>query len=237
MRRLYPDPAEQVDLAEAYSVAAGRHLRVNFVESADGAVTLHGRSGGLSNQGDRQLFRVLRSLCDVVLVGAGTVRAENYGGVKPTDGDGSPARIAVVSRALDLDPSARVFAEATTRPIVLTVASAPPERQKRLGDVAEIVVAGEEDVDAERAVVALVEAGLPHVLCEGGPHLFGWLAAAGVVDELCLTLAPLLVGGPAGRIVAGVASEVGDELHLAQVLEDEGSLFLRYSVRTEAQRR
>jgi riboflavin-specific deaminase-like protein len=234
VRRLYPDPADQVDLAAAYAVPPGRHLRVNFVASADGAVTLAGRSGGLSNEADRQLFRVLRSLCDVVLVGAGTVRAENYGGVKAARPDGTPPRIAVVSRALDLDPSARLFAEATSRPIVLTVDAAAPERHHRLAEVADVVVAGERDVEPARAMSALVEAGLPHVLCEGGPHLFGWLLTGSVVDELCLTLAPVLAGGPAGRIVAGVASELGDAVRLDQVLEDDGSLFLRYAVASRA---
>src|SRR3954469_19596905 len=105
MRRLLPDPAGTVDLRAAYAVEADRHVRVNFAASADGAVTVDGKSKGLSSDADRELFHVLRSLADVVLVGAGTAGAENYGGAREADGRFPP--IAVVSRSLDLDPASR----------------------------------------------------------------------------------------------------------------------------------
>jgi riboflavin biosynthesis pyrimidine reductase len=79
------------------------------------------------------------------------------------------------------------------------------------------------------AIDALADRGLRHVECEGGPHLLGWLIAAGLLDELCLTVAPVIAGGMAGRIVAGLESQVADRLQLLQVLEDDGYLFLRYS--------
>jgi riboflavin biosynthesis pyrimidine reductase len=78
------------------------------------------------------------------------------------------------------------------------------------------------------AVEALADRGLEHVLCEGGPHLFGWLVAGGLANELCLSLAPVLAGGTAGRIVAGLDTETADAMQLVQVLEDDGHLFLRY---------
>ncbi|MDQ1705895.1 MAG: hypothetical protein QOF18_2261 [Frankiaceae bacterium] len=226
MRRLIPDPATVDDLRAAYAVPAGRHLRVNFAASVDGAVTVDGTSKGLSSTADRELFHLLRSMADVILVGAGTVRAENYGGAREFDGHAPP--IAVVTRSLNLDPSARLFTDTRVRPIVVTCA-APPDRLAVFERLADVVVAGDEDVDIARALDLLADRGLAHVLCEGGPHLFGSLAAADALDELCLSLAPVIAGGTAGRIVAGLQSPVPDEMHLEHVLEDAGHLFLRYS--------
>jgi riboflavin-specific deaminase-like protein len=227
MRRLLPEPAGDVDLRTAYAVPPGRHVRVNFASSVDGAVSVDGRSAGLSSDTDRTLFHVLRAMADVVLVGAGTVRAENYGGARE-GGDKGPPPIAVVSRSLDLDPAARVFTETQVKPIIVTCSSAPADLRQRLESVADVVVAGEADVDLRLAVAAFAERGLEQVICEGGPHLFGSLVGAGLVDELCLTLAPLLAGGTAGRIVAGLVSRVADPLRLVHVLEDDSHLFLRY---------
>jgi len=227
MRWLRPDLDDDVDLGAAYAIDAERHVRVNFVSSVDGAVTVDGRSAGLGSPGDRALFNLLRTMADVVLVGAGTVRTENYGGAKPA-GDHAPP-IAVVSRSLDLDPAARFFTEVTTRPIVVTCAASPELLRERLSAVADLVVAGDSDVDIAAALDQLANRGLRRVLCEGGPHLLGSLAAAGRVDELCLTLAPLLAGGTAGRIVAGYLPQVVEPMHLRHVLEEDGHLFLRYS--------
>jgi riboflavin-specific deaminase-like protein len=229
MRRLLPDPADDVDLRAAYEAPPGAYVRVNFAASADGAVTVDGRSRGLSSDADREVFHLLRAMADVVLVGAGTVRAENYGGAR--DGDRGIAPIAVVTRSLDLDPSARLFTDTRVPPIVLTCATAPADRRERLAGIADVVVAGDTDVDPKTALEALAERGLEQVICEGGPHLFGWLVAAGVVDELCLTIAPLIAGGTAGRIVSGLDSQLTDPLRLMQVLEDDGHLFLRYAAR------
>jgi riboflavin biosynthesis pyrimidine reductase len=114
-------------------------------------------------------------------------------------------------------------------PIVLTCAASPPSRRESLTGVADVVVAGDEDVDMRAALDALADRGLRHVECEGGPHLLGWLVAAGLLDELCLTLAPVIAGGTAGRIVAGLQTQVADPMRLLHVLEDDGHLFLRYS--------
>lgn len=227
MRQLLPDAVHPVDLREVYRVDAERHVRVNFASSADGAVTVDGKSRGLSSDADREVFHVLRSLADVVLVGAGTARAEGYGGARATDGHIPP--IAVVSRSLDLDSASRLFTDTEVAPIVITCADAPADRRKALADVAEVLVAGQDDVDVRAALDQLADRGRKRVICEGGPHLFGWLAAAQAFDELCLTVAPLLAGGRAGRIVAGVETQLADPLRLTHVLEDDGHLFLRYS--------
>src|SRR4051812_15763349 len=227
VRRLFPDPSDEVDLRTAYAVDAHRHVRANFVASADGSVSLQGKSGTLGNDADRELFQLLRAISDVVLVGAGTARVENYGGAREVDGRTPP--IAVVSRSLDFDLTSRLFTDTRVPPIVLTCADAPADRRDRLADVADVLVAGESDVDFRIAIDMLADRGLRHVECEGGPHLLGWLIAAGLLDELCLTIAPVIAGGTAGRIVAGLETQVGDQLRLLHVLEDNGYLFLRYS--------
>lgn len=227
VRRLRPDPDDEVDLAAAYSIETDRHVRANFVSSLDGAVTVSGKSAGLSSEADRALFQLLRRLTDVVLVGAGTARTENYGGAKPVDGHAPP--IAVVSKSLRFDTTARLFTDTTVPPIVVTCGASPAELRNQLSDVADVIVAGDTDVDLHVALDALAERGLRHVLCEGGPHLLGSLASAGALDELCLTLAPLIAGGTAGRIVAGYLPEVVKPMTLRHVLEDDGHLFLRYS--------
>lgn len=228
MRRWMPDPSDDVDLAAAYAVPGGRHVRANFVASLDGSVTLEGKSEGLSSDADRRLFHLLRALSDVILVGAGTVRAERYRGARAIDGR-TPPPIAVVSRSLDLDPGARLFTDTLARPIVLTCEASPGERREALAAVADVVVAGADTVDIRGALDALDERGLRRVICEGGPHLLGWLVAAGCLDELCLTLSPLIAGGTAGRIIAGLRTQIGEPMRLVHVLEDSGHLFLRYS--------
>jgi len=227
MRELFPQSAADVDLAEAYAAPAGRHLRVNFAASADGAVTVDGRSRGLSSDADRAVFHLLRDMCDVVLVGAGTARTENYGGAR--QGPRGTPPIAVVSRSLRFDPASRLFTDTAVQPIVLTCAAAPDDRRLALAGIADVVVAGDDDVDLAAALDELADRGLVHVLCEGGPHLFGALLAAGLVDELCLTIAPLLAGGTAGRIVDGLSAQLVTPMVLGQVLVEDGHLFLRYS--------
>jgi riboflavin biosynthesis pyrimidine reductase len=231
VRRLRPDPDDDVDVAAAYAVDGARHVRANFVSSVDGAVTLSGKSAGLSSDADRALFHLLRRLADVVLVGAGTARTENYGGAKPVDGHAPP--IAVVTKSLALDPSSRLFTDTTVRPIVVTCDASPDAVRSRLAEVADVIVAGDADVDLAAALEVLAERGLGRVLCEGGPHLLGSLAAAGALDELCLTLAPMIAGGTAGRIVAGYLPEVVEPMQLRHVLEEDGHLFLRYSTASD----
>lgn len=228
MRRLVPDPTELVDLRAAYAVPDGRHVRANFAASADGAVTVDGRSRGLSSEADRDVFHLLRAMSDVVLVGAGTVRTENYGGAR--QGDHGTPPIAVVTRTLDLDPRSRLFTDTKVPPIILTCTSAPAERRAALTGIADVVEAGDDDVDLAEALDLLADRGLRRVICEGGPHLFGWLLAARSVDELCLTIAPLIAGGTAGRIVAGLQTQLTDPMTLLHVLDDDGHLFLRYAV-------
>ncbi len=224
-------------LAEAYQYPGERWLRVNFVSSADGSVTADGLSAGLSSAGDKRVFGILRVLADVILVGAGTARAENYKPAKRRDslaplraGRSPAAPIALVTSKLDLDLSMPLFTEAATdsRTIVITSAASDEARRAATARVADVIVAGDEAVDLGQAVQALADRGLRRVLCEGGPHLFGDLNAAGLADELCLSLSPTLAGPGAGRITAGPQAGARP-LTLRQVIaDDDGFLFLRY---------
>lgn len=239
MRRLLPTPVDEVDLRAAYAYPtdlAGRcWLRANMVSSVDGAATVDGKSGGLSGAGDQKLFAVLRGLSDVVLVGAGTARTEGYRAMRAKD-EYADARMALgqrpapvlvlVSARLELDPSSQLFHGGAERTIVVTPASSPADRRVLLAEVAEVVVAGDDQVDVGAATDALVERGLPRVLCEGGPALLADVATVGRLDELCLTVAPRLVGGESRRILRGPQVDV--ELRLAHLLDDEGTLFARY---------
>ena len=214
-----------------------------MVASLDGAATVEGRSGGLSNEADRQVFALLRAYADVLLVGAGTARAEGYGPVRPeSEGlrwawlrEGRPpsAPIAVVTRALDLDLASPLLADAppSGRTIVITTEAAPADRRAAAARTAEVIVAGEAMVDMKAALDALAGRGFQRVLCEGGPHLLAQLTGDDLLDELCLTLSPLLAGPGADRIVTGGLPMPGGgtlPFTLAHVLEDEGHLLCRY---------
>ncbi|MGE5290276.1 MAG: pyrimidine reductase family protein [Micromonosporaceae bacterium] len=249
MRQIYPGAGSAagnggtVDLAAAYAYppelgeARRRWLRASMVASVDGAATLKGLSGGLSAEEDRRLFHLLRGLADVVLVGAGTVRAEGYSPARPRDewaglrtGRPPSPPIAVMTRMLDVDLSGPMFTEAPphARTIVVTTEAAPARRRAEAARHADIVIAGTNHVDLPAAIAALSGRGLCRILAEGGPHLLGQLAAADLLDELCLTVSPLLVGGAAFRIMAGSTLPSPRRLRLAHVLESGGSLFCRY---------
>jgi riboflavin biosynthesis pyrimidine reductase len=227
MRQLLPTPVDPVDPMAVYGdlpTAAGRPaVRLNMIASIDGATTLAGVSGGLGGRADHALFAVLRSLANVVLVAAGTVRAERYGP--------SATPIAVVSRSLRLDWDARFFTAPVARPILITVAQAPPDQLARAAEVADVVIAGDRDVNLATALAALGERGWRAVLAEGGPTLNGQLARAGLLDELCLTLSPWLASGDAKRILDGGPLSAAGGLQPCSVCEQDGFLFLRYRPR------
>ncbi len=240
VRRLLPGPVrDAVDLDAAYWVddPGNQHVRGAMVASADGAAQADGRAGGLSGPADVRLFALLRGHADVLLVGASTVRTEQYAGDQPSPGrrrwrtDRGMAevpRIAVVTRSCALDPAGPLFTDTLVRPLVVTCSAAPPDRLAMLAKVADIVTVGERSVDVAGALDVLAERGLRRVSCEGGPTLLAQVTAVERLDELSLTVSPLLLAGPARRILSGPLLQVPAHLRLAQVLVDDGFLFLRY---------
>jgi riboflavin biosynthesis pyrimidine reductase len=218
--------------------AAGRcWVLANMVAGLDGSAAIGGRVGALSTGADAEMFRAMRTLADVVLVGAQTVRSEGYGPVRlPPDrqqerlarGRKSVPPLAIVSASLRLDPTSPAFTDAAVRTMVLTCAAAPQEELERLRDVAEVIVAGDERVELLRALSVMAERGHRIVLCEGGPTLLGELVAADLLDELCLTIAPLMGGDPLPVAIAPPGAPVRS-FHLEHVLAEEDTLFLRYT--------
>ncbi|MDP9182492.1 MAG: dihydrofolate reductase family protein [Actinomycetota bacterium] len=232
MRLLLPEVRDLTpeDLYDLYDVP-GPHLRAGFVTSVDGAITVEGRSGGLGSPADKAVFRALRTVCDAVVVGAGTLRNEDYGPVRLQPSgiawrarhDRSPEiPIVVVSRTGDLG-SGRVLEGPTYLALpdaLLRSSSGRTSAEER--DV--------EHLPAEPAalVAALHELGLTRLLCEGGPSLLTDLLDAGVLDELCLTVSPMVVGeGP--RLVSSLREPVDLEL-TSLIHEDPGVVLGRWSV-------
>jgi riboflavin biosynthesis pyrimidine reductase len=242
MRELVPTFTDDVDIHEFYArgwIDEGG-LRMNFVSSLDGAASIQGQSRGLQTPGDNAVFAAMRDLADVVLVGAGTARDEGYRPSKP----GAQRRanrerfglapvppIALVSRALTLDPAWNLFtgAEPDVRTVVITCAASDPSVRAALAEVADVLVLGDESVDLAAILPALGERGLTRVLGEGGPSIFGEFAAAGLVDELCLSVSPLLAGPGPQRITHGMPWPDGPRPYsLYGLLEEDGALFGRY---------
>ncbi|PZG00946.1 pyrimidine reductase family protein [Micromonospora deserti] len=230
-----PEPLDDAALTALYGRADRPHLRVNFVTSVDGAVAVDGYSAGLSGQSDKRVFGLLRMLCDALVVAAGTLRHEGYRAVRLSperrawrrrNGLAEYPTLVVVSGSLRLDPTLAAFADAPVRPVVLTRADAvaPPG----LAEVADLVRCGTDRVDLAAGLAELRRRGYDQLLCEGGPRLFGALTAADLVDEVCLTVAPLLTGAGPGRITAGEPSPVR-HLPLRHVLAADGVLLLRYA--------
>ena len=236
------DPVAVYHDVERPAPAGRPWVLVNMVASVDGATAVDGLSGPLGGDADRRLLGVVRGLADVVLVGAGTVRAEGYrppltpaaavGGRRATRGQAVRPRLAVVSGSADLDPAAALFADQDPddpAPFVYTSAGVAPDRLTGLSGVAEVVVA-DGVLNVVEVVADLHDRGVDTLLCEGGPGLVAQLASAGLVDELCLSVSPLIVGGGSG-LLAGTPLPTPMPLRLAHVLTADGFLFCRYLAR------
>jgi len=212
------------------------YVVVNMIASADGATAVDGRSQPMSSDIDRRVFRLLRSIPDVILVGAQTVRAEGYGPAKVDEqrqaervarGQAAQPTIAIVTRSLQLDLTSALFVE--SRPIVICPSGADTTA---VAGVADVIQAGTIDVDVVDALRQLREMGVRLVLCEGGPTLNGNLVVRGLVDEICLTVAPMLAGGELGTGILGrVRLPETAGLELAHLLEEDGNVLCRYKVR------
>ncbi|MGO3054627.1 MAG: pyrimidine reductase family protein [Brevibacterium aurantiacum] len=240
VNRLVPAPLETVTLPEAFAFPEGvqQWVRAVFVASVDGAATISGHAGGLGNDTDKSLFALNRALADVILVGAGTARIEDYGPAEDDrqwrhlrQGRTPTAPMAVVSHSLDFDFSSPLFTAAPdhARTIVITCADAPAQARAQAAEVAEVIVAGGSTVNLSAAIAELVSRGLTRIVCEGGPRLFTDLLRTGDVDELSLTRSPMLVAGDGTSILHGARFDPPAELSLASLYgTDDGYLYLLY---------
>lgn len=208
-------------------------VMANFVSTIDGATIVDGGSTAINDEDDMRMFGAMRAVADFILVGAGTVRAENYG---PTTLDArrraarldagleETPHLVVVTRSLDLDPADRVFSDPDHRVTVLTDGSAPADRFAALSEVADVVRLQSTGADDMIHYLRLARV----VLCEGGGTLMGQLVAARLVDEMALTVAPMLVAGVSQRVAHGAEAKPPMDMRLDSVLYGERSLFLRY---------
>jgi riboflavin-specific deaminase-like protein len=232
VRRIHPGPPTALTddaLRASYAYPdATAWVRANMVSSLDGAIRgADGQAKSITTKADQRVFTLARLACDVILVGAGTVRAEDYRPSKRT--------LAIVSTRLDLPLTLRMFADRTDanpRPIVLTTDEAAADAPADLRAAADVVACGTGHVDLHRAIQVLVDRGLTRILCEGGPSLLSDMVAADLVDELLLTLSPMLVGATSAEHITQVAGGLVPprRLELLEVLEDEGTTFLRLRV-------
>jgi riboflavin biosynthesis pyrimidine reductase len=244
--RLWPvDDVQQVDsqLEDWYAFPESLDrpwLRANFVSSLDGAATVHGRSRGLSAPEDQHVLGLIRDLSDVVLVGVGTAMIEAYRGIRRNEvrterrkrfGLSEVPPIALVTGHCSLPPDSPLLTDTLVPPIVLTCEKAPADRRSALVRAgADVVIAGADEVDLHAALEALDQRGLRRIGCEGGPTLFGDLVTEDLVDELCLTVSPLLASGDASRIAFGPRIEQPRRMRLLSALHTKESLLLmRYA--------
>lgn len=226
------------DLVELYAPARQRRwVRSNMVTTLDGSATgADGTSGSVNTPADHRVFAVLRDHADAVLVGAGTVRDEGYTRVPPTRRSPVPAALVVVTRSGRVPEGLRTPTEGRGAGLLVTCASAGDAALSRARSVLgeeSVLVCGDDEVDLPEALDRLAERGLRHVLVEGGPSLLGTALAAGVVDEMALTTAPVVVGGDFPRIVGGPALAAPDGVALRPhlLLEESGTLLGLWRVR------
>jgi riboflavin-specific deaminase-like protein len=222
MRRLLPDPApvsvsEQLESYRPWEGAREERpaVAINFVTTLDGRATIEGRSGPIGSDADTRMLAGLRRRFDAVMIGAGTMRAERYGPMKPL--------VVLVSGRLDLPWDAPLFTAADSRVLIFTSSEAEPPDSAAAVEIVRHPGA----VNLPEAMRQLRERGVRSLLSEGGPHLHEQLQADGLVDDLFLTIAPKLSGGEGPRILEGPLPGV-IELEFAWLLEEDGELFARY---------
>lgn len=236
-------PVDAEGLARAYAWPDGTAwVRAMMLTTLDGAAAgPDGHSRSISAPSDRAVLAEVRRLADVVLIGAGTLRAERYAPIRVDPAAVDERRsldladapvLAVVSASLDLPWDDALFTgDAALSPLVVTLPGAAGDRLARARECADVIVLAGDSVEPRALLDALRARGLRRVVCEGGPRLLAALATAGLVDEADITLAPLIVGG--GQIVTGHPTVAPAAFDLVHVVESDGYLFNRFVARRD----
>ena len=243
MHRLFPPPVLEVELddicRDERPLVAGRPwLMINMISTVDGVTDFDGVSGPLGSPGDKDVFSAIRALPDIILVGSTTAVAEQYNppstsvstkARRLTSGAWPVARIAVVSAQLEFDLTLPMFSRPAQRPIVVTTTNADPSKLQRVTDVADVIQCGVDSVNLTEALHELTGLGAQRVLCEGGPSLNVALFDEDLVDEVFVSVAPLVGGGESRGIARGANVSQIQEYELRHVLTEDHFLFLRYT--------
>ena len=230
-------PLDDASLAAVYAAQPreGAWVRANFATSLDGAITgPDGRSGSVNSPADHVVFELLRAISDVVVVGAGTLRSEGYTALSVADrwqttrsGLGLADRLPLVcvSNSGAVPPRLRDAPPGTVLMATHTGSPGLAEARDLLGDEW-VLVSGEDAVDDTRLVALLADRGWIRILTEGGPHLASSMVAAGVLDEVCLSLTPVVVGGEGPRMTTAAARVTG---YVPRVMvEEDGTVMGRW---------
>ncbi|MEB3983195.1 pyrimidine reductase family protein [Mycobacterium sp. 663a-19] len=231
---------DESELLQLYAYPDQTWVRANFIASVDGGATADGKTGTMAGPGDRFVFNLLRELADVIVVGAGTVRVEGYSGAqlgaaqrqgRQARGQSELPQLAIVTKSGRLDRDMGVFTRTEVPPLVLTCTAAADETRRTLSGLAEVIDCSGSDpgkVDEAALLALLGTRGMRRVLTEGGPMLLGTFVQRDLLDELCLTIAPYLVGGLARRIATG-PGQLMTRMRCAHILADDaGYLYTRY---------
>ncbi len=242
VHRLLPPPVVEVDTDDAYRdsrpMVDGRPwLMMNMISTIDGVTEVGGVSGPLGGPGDKEVFGTIRTLPDIILVGSTTATAEHYSppsssvstkARRLSVGAWPVARVAVVSGSLNFDLALPRFTRPDQRPIVVTTEDADPTRLDQIAQRADIMQCGTGVVDLSRALQQMAALGAKVVLSEGGPTVNGALLAENLVDEVLISISPLIGGGESHGIARGGALDQLQEFALRHVLTEDHFLFLRY---------
>ena len=208
-------------------------VMVNMISSLDGGTAVEGKSSGLGDDDDLAMFQAIRTVPDVILVGASTVTAEDYSPVhldserrarRAEMGRSEAPTLAIVSGRLSINPEARVFSDPEYKPLIITGTEADPSKLMMLGDAADVVIL--QSLDPSTILGQLGAART--VLLEGGPSLNGQFAAAGLIDEVNLSLAPVLIAGGSSRITRGPEMKAPQPMLVDRVLYGSRLMFIRY---------
>ena len=245
MKRIFPSEMN-LDPIDFYDQVRTPHvdrpwLLLNMITSIDGSTHISGTSGGLGGPADQRVLGTLRSFADVILVGSGTVQAENYRTPHAPDGESGKRRIerkqdqhprlAVLSGSGNLDSGIPMFDQDESKgakPLIYTSENGNENLSENFQEKAEVVTLGVGPVDLSFVLRDLFDRGAKVVLAEGGPSLNHQLVEAQLVDELCLTISPLLVGGESSSIINGPVFSDPHQFQLNGLATEDRFLFCRY---------
>ena len=250
MQQILPTWIEGVDPLDIYlddprpAPSNRPWVMVNMIASLDGATAIKGLSGDLGGPADSAVFRAVRASCDWILVASGTAGAESYGTPKRNEavverrlrtGRSAVPGLAILTASGAVDPTIPAFADAIAddqrtdqqRPLVITGEQADPEKLAALN--AEIVRLPMPRPQPDAVLDELHKRGAEVVLCEGGPTWNGQMVQAGLVDEMCVSISPILAGGTSSRIVTGAEQAIPTQMRLSRLLTEDDLLFARYT--------